>query len=149
MRPRLIGILGTLAVASLLAAPVALADPGQSSWESNSITGVPDLCTGELVDLTIDAHFVNTDAAPFHFNVHIVGVGETTGSTYVGENVVNDIFQALPDGTFLMDHIANVRLVGQGGLSNSWITVREHLIVDSNGNVISGRTDSVSGCQGG
>ena len=148
MRPRLIGILGTLAVASLLAAPVALADPGQSGWGGGS-GRLFDPCTNEYVDNTFSVHFVETDTGLLHFNVHEVGIGETSGATYVGETARTAFTHAAPDGTFLVDIVANVRLVGQGGLSNSWITVREHLIVDSNGNVISGRMDFASGCQGG
>jgi hypothetical protein len=148
MRPRLLGILGALAVAGLLAAPVALAVPGQSGWGGG--TGqFFDQCTNELVDNTFNVHFVETESGPSHFNVHVVGVGEISGATYVGETASNAFVHAAPDGTFLVDQTTNFRVVGQGGLSNSWITVRTHLVFDANGNVISGRTDFVSGCQGG
>src|SRR6478735_7141797 len=145
MRRRLLGVLGALAVASLMAAPVALADPGQSGWDSGS-GQLLDSCTGELVDNDFTIHFVETDTGPSHFNTHIVGIGETSGMKYVGENVGNGFVHAAPDGTFMVDQLANIRLVSHG---NAFITVRIHLVIDSNGNVISGRMDVASGCHGG
>jgi len=148
MRRRFLGVLGALAVASLLAAPVALADPGQSGWDDGS-GQILDSCTGELVDNDFNVHFVETATGPSHFNTHIVGTGETSGSKYVGENVGNGFVHAAPDGTFMVDQVANIRLVSHGDLGNSFITVRIHLIIDSNGHVISGRMDVASGCHGG
>ena len=117
-RLRLLGVLGALAVASLLAAPVALADPGQSGWGSGP-ERLFNACTNEYVDDTFNAHFVETASGPSHFNAHVVGVGETSGSTYFGESTGNAFVHALPDGTFLVDQIDNVRLVSRGSPSNS------------------------------
>ena len=147
MRRRLSFILGTLAVVGLLATPVASAAPGQSFWESG--TGrVLDQCTGEYFDNTFNAHFVETDSGPTHFNVHVEGIGETSGSRYVGENLDNETFHALPDGTFMIDQVLMVRVVSQGNLPNSWFTIHVHLVVDSDGNVISGTSDFSFGCHG-
>jgi hypothetical protein len=147
MRRRLCIILGTLAVVGLLATPVATAAPGQSSWESG--TGVVlDQCTGESFDNTFNAHHVETDSGPFHFNVHVEGIGQTSGSRYVGENVDNEFFHARPDGSFMIDQVLNVRVASQGKLPNSWVTIRIHLVVDSDGNVISGTSDISFGCHG-
>ena len=122
MRRRLPIILGTLAVVGLLATPVASAAPGQSFWESG--TGrVLDECTGEYFDNVFNTHFVETDSGPSHFNTHVEGIGETSGSRYVGENVDNEFFHALPDGTFMIDQVLNVRVVGVGKLPNSWLTI--------------------------
>ena len=147
MRRRLSSMLGTLAVLGLLTTPVASAAPGQSSWESG--TGVVlDQCTGEFFDNAFNAHFVETDSGPFHFNVHVEGIGQTSGSRYVGENVDNEFFHALPDGTFTIDQVLNARVASQGNLPNSWVTIRVHLVVDSDGNVISGTSDISFGCHG-
>ena len=147
MRRRLSIILGTLAVVGLLAPGVASAAPGQSSWDSG--TGVAlDHCTGEYFDNVFRAHFVETDSGPFHFNVHVEGIGETSGSRYVGDNVDNEFFHALPDGTFMIDQVLKARVVSQGNLPNSWLTIRIHLVVDSDGNVISGTSDISFGCHG-
>jgi len=147
MRRRLSIIVGTLAVAALLAPGVASAAPGQSSWESG--TGrVFDECTGEYFDNVFRTHVVETDSGPFHFNVHVEGIGETSGSRYVGENVDNEFFHALPDGTFMVDQVLKVRVVSQGNLPNSWLRIRIHLVVDSDGNVISGTSDFSFGCHG-
>ena len=148
MRRRMSIIFGTLAVVGLLATPVASAAPGQSFWESG--TGVVlDECTGENFDNTFNAHFVETDSGPFHFNTHVEGIGETSGSRYVGNNVDNEFFHALPDDTFGIDQVLNVRVVSQGNLPNSWLTVRIHLVVDSDGTVISGTEEVAFGCRGG
>ena len=147
MRPRLSIIIGTLAVVGLLAPGVASAAAGQSSWDSG--TGVAlDQCTGEYFDNVFNAHFVETDSGPIHFNVHVEGIGETSGSHYVGNNVDNEFFHALPDGTFRIDQVLNVRVVSQGNLPNSWVTIRINLVVDSDGNVISGTSDISFGCHG-
>jgi hypothetical protein len=147
MRRRMSIILGTLAVVGLLATPVASAAPGQSFWDSG--TGrVLDQCTGENFDNVFNTHFVETDSGPTHFNAHVEGIGETSGSRYVGENLDNESFHALPDGTFMIDEVVIVRVVSQGNLPNSWLTVRVHLVVDSDGNVISGTSDISFGCHG-
>jgi len=140
-------ILGTLAIVGLLATPVASAAPGQSFWESG--TGIVlDQCTGENVDNTFNAHFVETDSGPSHFNTHVEGIGETSGSRYVGENTALEISHALPDGTFMIDQVLNVRLVSQGNLPNPGVPIRIRMVVDSDGNVISGTSDISFGCHG-
>ena len=147
MRRRMSIILGTLAIIGLLSTPIASAAPGQSFWESGT-GAVLDQCTGELFDNTFNSHFVETDSGPFHFNTHVEGIGETSGSRYVGDNVDNEFFHALPDGTFMIDTILNVRVVSLGNLPNSWVTIRIHLVVDSDGNVISGTSEISFGCHG-
>ena len=141
-----LGVVMSLAVAT----GVAWAAPGQSSWESNAGT-ILDQCTGENVDNTTYSHFVETDSGPYHFNVHIVGIGETSGARYVGNNLDNEFFHALPDGTFMIDQVLNIRLVSQGNLANSLVlAVHVHVVVDADGNVISGKIDINGGeCQGG
>lgn len=149
MRLRLSTVLGTLMVVGLLATPVASAAPGQSSWESGEVH-VFDQCTGETIDGTFNTHLVETDNGPFHFNVHLQAIGETTGSLYVGDTFDNEFGHALPDGTFLINTLVTVRVVSQGSLSNLIVfTLHFHLVVDSDGNVISGFFDTSSGeCQG-
>ena len=147
MRRRLSIMIGTLAVVGLLTTPVASAAPGQSFWESG--TGVVlDGCTGENFDNVFNTHFVETESGPVHFNTHVEGIGETSGSRYVGDNVGNGFFHALPDGTFMIDQVLVVRTASQGNLPNSWVTIRIHLVVDSDGNVISGTSDVSFGCHG-
>jgi hypothetical protein len=144
MRRRLAFI--ALAVAGLLATPVVSAAPAGSSWESG--TGrIFDECAGEYVDNTFTAHFVETGSGLFHFNVQIAGTGETSGSSYIGGNEDNEYFHASPDGTFTFDQVLNIRLVGEGKLGNSWVAVRIHVILDADGNVISGRGDVSFRCQ--
>jgi hypothetical protein len=149
MRRRLSVILGTLFVVGLLATPVASAAPGQNSWDSNDGTFFND-CTGEVVDNSFHVHFLNTDSGLFHFNLHLVGVGETTGARYEGQTVDNEFGHALPDGTFLIDQVERVRLVSQGRSANSTaFSLHFHLVIDSDGNVISGFFDLSQGvCQG-
>src|SRR4051794_18371637 len=112
---RLLGLIGALAFASLLATPVVSAAPGQSSWDSG--TGrIFDQCTGEFIDNTFTVHVVESDSGPFHFNTHIEGIGETSGARYVGNNLDNEFFHGLPDGTFMVDLVLNIRLVAEGNL---------------------------------
>src|SRR5207342_2847830 len=98
-----------VAVMSLVLTPGgASAGPGQSSWDSG-IGVVLDQCTGEYFDNTFNAHIVETDSGYFHFNVHVEGIGQTSGSRYVGNNVSSEFFHALPDSTFMIDQVLNVR----------------------------------------
>jgi hypothetical protein len=131
----------------VLVTGVASAAPGQSFRDSG--TGkVTDQCTGEVFDDTFNIHVVATASGPFHFNVHIEGIGEKSGSRYVGNNVDNEFAHANPDGTFTVDQVLSVHVVSQGNLPNSLFTIHTHLVVDSDNNVISGRTDSSFACQG-
>ena len=66
----------------------------------------------------------------------------------MGDNVENDFFHALPDGTFMFDQVVIVRVASQGNLPNSWVTIRIHLVIDSDGTVISGTSDISFGCHG-
>jgi hypothetical protein len=137
-----LGVLTSLA----LATGVASAAPGQSSWDDGTAV-LFDQCTGESVANTFKTHLVETDGH-FHFNTHIEGIGETTGLSYVGNNVDNEVFHARPDGNFMVDQVLTVRLVSQGNLPNSWLKLRMHLVVDSDDNVISGTSNFSFGCTG-
>ena len=149
MLRRLFTALGALAIVGLLTTPVVSAAPGQSSWESGD-GAFFDQCTGEVVDNTFNVHSVNTDSGPSHFNVQVVGVGETTGARYEGQNVDNEFAHALPDGTFMIDQVLSVRVESQGKSANSiGISLHFHLVIGSDGNVISGFFDISQGvCQG-
>jgi len=149
MRRRLSVFLGNLLVVGLLTTPVASAAPGQNSWESGTGTFF-DGCTGEQVDNSFSVHFMSGDGAPFHFNLQLVGIGETTGARYVGSTVDNESVHALPDGTVLAGRIINVRVVSQGSSPNSLVfALHYHLVLDANNNVISGFFDMNNGsCQG-
>jgi hypothetical protein len=147
MRRRLSIILGTLAVVGLLATPVASAAPGQSSWEIVEGTA-PNQCTGELFDNSGMVHFVETDTGHFHFNNHLEGIGETSGTRYVIDTQDNQFLHANPDGTFTIDQVLNLRIVSLGNLPDSWLTIHVHLVVDSDGNVVSGSSDFSFGCHG-
>src|SRR4051812_26800562 len=148
MRRRLSIILGPLAVVGLLTTPVASAAPGQSSWEDFEATA-HNACTGEDFVNSGRVHFVETVAGPFHFNNHYEGIGVTSGTRYVANTQDNEFAHANPDGTFTIDQVLNVRVVSLGNLPDSWLTVQVHLVVDSDGNVISGSSDVSFGCHGG
>ena len=133
----------------VLATGVASAAPGQSGWDSGS-GRLFDGCTGEWVDNDFTVHVVETNSGHFHLNLHIEGIGETSGSRYVGNTIDNEFGHALPDGNFLIDQVQNVRLVSQGKLPNSLVfAIHLHMVVDADGNVISGKIDINGGqCQG-
>jgi len=128
---------------------VATAAPGQSEWDGG-VWNVPNGCTGEQIVGTFNAHFVNTDSGPSHFNVQLVGVGQTTGARYEGKSISNGFFHALPDGNFMVDQIVNVRTVAQGNLPNSTVfQLHFHLVLDADNNVVSGFFDqNDESCQG-
>jgi len=146
---RLLGFVSALGVAGLLAAPVVSAAPAQSGWDGGS-GRLFDNCTGEYVVNDFTVHVVEADSGLFHVNTRLEGIGETTGSRYVGTTIDNEFVHALPDGNFLIDQVLYVRLVSQGDLPNSLVfAIHLHLVVDPDGNVISGMTNINAGeCQG-
>jgi hypothetical protein len=133
----------------VLGAGVASAAPGQSGWDGGS-GQLFDGCTGENVDNDFTVHTVATGSGHFHLNIHIEGIGETSGARYVGNTNDNEFAHALPDGNFLIDQVLRVRLVSQGKLPNSLVlALHLHQVVDADGNVISGKIDINGGaCQG-
>jgi hypothetical protein len=150
MRRRILSALGALAVVGLLTTPVASAAPGQNSWD-NGAGRFFDGCTGEWVDNTYTTHEMSGDHAPFHFNLHLVGIGETTGMSYIGNTINNQSVHPLPDGNGMGGQVFTVRVVSQGSSPNSLVfAFHYHLVVDANGNVISGFFDinSDGSCQG-
>jgi len=147
MRRRRSITFGVLAIVGLLTTPVASAAPGQSSRDTGEGRAF-NQCTGEFFDNTFTVHQVETESGPFHFNTHIEGIGETTGTRYVGNNVDNEFVHANPDGTSTVDQVLNVRVVSQGKSPDSWLTVHIHVVVAADGSVISGTEDVSFGCRG-
>jgi hypothetical protein len=145
-RHRLFGLLGAVALAGLLAAPVAAAGVNQE-WDM--VGGRPfDGCTGEYFDNSGQVHFVEKDTGLFHFNVHVEGVGETSGSRYVNDTEDNENLHAAPDGTYTYDQVLNFKVVSQGSLPNDQGTIRIRLVFDAQGNLISGTDNESFACQG-
>jgi hypothetical protein len=138
-----------LAGLGLLTTPVASAAPGQNSWDSGTGSFF-DGCTGEWVDNSDAIHEMSGDHAPFHFNLHLAGIGETTGTTYIGNTINNQSVHPLPDGNGMGGAVITVRVVSQGSSPNQvGFALHYHLVVDANGNVISGFFDLNNGsCQG-
>ena len=69
-------------------AGVATAAPGQSEWDSG-VWNVTNGCTGEQIVGTFESTSSSTEIGPSHFNVHLVGVGQTTGARYEGQTESN------------------------------------------------------------
>jgi hypothetical protein len=148
MRRRLFGILGTLAVAGLLASPVSAAAPVENGW--NTFTGrIPDnSCTGEAIDDHGSTHSVILPGPFSHLNVHWVGIGETSGVAYVSDTTINAPAHRSPDGTFTFDFLVNLNVVSAGGSSNATFKLADHQVYDSSGNLISETTNVSSACRG-
>ena len=146
MRRRLFGILGAVAVVCLLAAPVSAAAPLENGWDT--FTGsVFDSCTGEVVDNSGKVHTVLTESIS-HNNVHLVGIGETSGVAYVGSNTINAPVHVAADGSYTADLRVHVSLVSMGSSPNAQTTIRLHQVFDADGNLISETSDLSSDCRG-
>jgi hypothetical protein len=146
-RLRLFGLVGALALAGLLAAPVAAAGPVNQGWDM--VGGrAPDQCTGEYFDNSGKVHFVEEDSGLFHFNVHVEGLGETSGLRYVYDVQDNENLHAAPDGTYIYDRVLNFGLVSQGSSPNQRLTIRIRQVFDSQGNLISDSENVSFDCQG-
>lgn len=144
---RLLSFFAALAVASLLAAPVSAAAPLENGWET--FTGsVFNPCTGELVDNGGTDHFVVTNGFA-HDNVHYVGVGESSGVTYVGNNTINAPVHPSAHGTFTADFMVTINLVSTGSAPNQRLTLSDQQVFDSSGNLISETTSFSMVCRGG
>lgn len=81
----------------MLAIGPAKADTLTNTDAPFSPSGLPNPCSGELIDVSGVAHFVlheTTDGAgglhgDLHVNVEAKGVGETSGANYVGNAQLN------------------------------------------------------------
>jgi len=147
LRLRLFGLFGAVALAGLLAAPVAATGPVGQEWDAIVGGRAFDQCSCEYFDNSGKVHFLGSDSGLFHFNVHIEGVGESSGLRYVYDAVDNENLHANPDGTYSYDHIVNFGLKSQGSSPNQRITVRIRQVFDSQGNLISDSENVSFDCQ--
>ena len=145
MRPRLFGVVGAVAVASLLAAPVSAAGLQENGWDTFSGT-VPDPCTGELIDDVGRVHTVVTGQTS-HSNVHFTAVGESSGAAYVDNTSINAVVHAGPGGTFTASFTVYLNLVSMGSSPNQRLIFSDDQVFDSSGNLISETTVSSVECQ--
>lgn len=144
---RLLSFFAALAVASLMAAPVSAA-AAQSGRDTFSDQHLFNSCTGEVVDNGGTDHFVVTNGF-VHDNVHYVGIGESSGVRYVGNNEINVPSHPSAGGTFTTDFKVTVNIVSAGGASNLRITISDKQVFDSSGNLISETTTFSQLCPGG
>src|SRR5215471_13549814 len=135
MRRSLLTLLGAIALIGAMAAPVSAAPVTENGWDAIIGGRAFNSCTGEWFDNNGKVHNVNKDTSGlFHYNVHVVGVGETSGQRYQYNAGDNEQVQASPDGTFTFHQVINFGLVSQGGSSNLRLTLRLTQVFDANGN---------------
>jgi hypothetical protein len=146
MRRRLLGVIGSLAIASLLASPVSAAAPLENGWDTFTGTAF-DSCTGEFFDNSGRVHTVLTEGFS-HNNVHYVGIGESSGRVYVGNTTIKAPVHVAPDGTITADLFVNLRLVTKGNAPNLQLTLSDEQVFDSSGILISETTDFSLDCRG-
>ena len=148
MRGRLFSVIGAMAVIGLLATPVSAAAPLENGWVT--FTGrIPyNSCTGEAIDDHGSVHTVLLPGPFSHFNVHWVGVGESSGAAYVSDATNNTPAHRSPDGTFTADVLLNLNIVSQGALSNTVLKFTDQQVFDSSGNLISETINFSSVCRG-
>lgn len=120
-----------------------------------SLTGVPDSCSSELVDVSGIAHFVLSEAldgagglhASLHVNVEAKGVGETSGAAYVGNAELNANLNNLGKGSAQnLTVIVNARLNGQGSVANANLKVTFHVTASPDGTVTAEVVNLSLGC---
>ena len=92
-------------------------------------------------------HTVLTESTS-HNNVHLVGIGETSGVAYVGNNTINAPVHVAADGSYTADLRVHISLVSMGSSPNAQTTIRLHQVFDSDGNLISETSDFSSDCRG-
>ena len=146
---RLISIFAALVVAGVLAAPASAAAPLENGWDT--FTGsLFDQCTGEVVDNSGTTHAVLLANGLEHLNVQLVGIGESSGVTYVGHNAVAAPLPIHPsaDGTFTATALVSVLLVSNDGSPNQMISFRDVQVFDSSGNLLSDTFTMSFNCRG-
>jgi len=146
MRRRLFSIVGALAFASLLAAPVAAKGNIENGWDTFE-GSVFDSCTGEVLDDHGRVHTVLTDGFS-HFNLHLEAIGEWSGVAYVGNNSLNAPVHVAPDGTSTVDQHLRISLVSKGPSPNLMLTIRIQQVFDASGNLIFETVDVSQACRG-
>jgi hypothetical protein len=136
-----------VAAATILAASTAQAQTNNGNYACSSLTGNVffNPCTGEnvlitdgqvctSVSLKVDAsggfHFT------FQFKSDFVGVGLTTGASYVEHNAAGEVENV--SGTslqFNFDFKQNYHVQTSGPANNLTIKELDHITVDANGNI--------------
>ncbi|MFI5251961.1 MAG: hypothetical protein ACHQQQ_05945 [Bacteroidota bacterium] len=128
-----------LGLAILLAIPV-FSFAGNVMNQTFPISGtVTDLCTGELVNYTGEAHIViNSSTNPdgtvrlvAHESIRITGVGQTSGASYVGNQTEQERVIQSTGCPFSLTDAIFFRLIGKGPVPNEQIRVGVTLTVDA------------------
>jgi len=152
MRRRLFSILGALAVVGLLAAPVSAAAPVEKGWDSIIGGRAFDQCTNEWFDNNGRVHTVLKDTASpqpsVHNNVHLEGIGESSGGAYVYNTTINSHVHVAADGSYTADQAVHFILVSKGNAPNMRITFLLHQAFASDGSLISETSDFSLDCRG-
>jgi hypothetical protein len=112
-------------------------------------------CTGEDVDLTYEGEInirgvINNNRVNInlHANIHLDGVGQTSGDTYVGHISQKETLNgSLNNGQFVGSVVANANLNTSGGGNNVKETITFHVTVNANGDVTVVRAADSQVCQ--
>ncbi len=144
---RLLSFFAALAVAGLLAAPVSAAS-ASNEWDTWTDAHLFSPCTNEVVENSGSVHITDLGNGYFRFDTHFVGIGETSGVTYIGNNELISPARVNGDGTVTVDVMASIKLTSLGSLPNQILTIRNVFVYDANGNLISQTLDFTLSCQG-
>jgi hypothetical protein len=151
MRHRVVGFLASLALISLLVPSVSAAVTSNTTSDVGPFTFTA-LCTGETITIEGTIHLVfrlNADgSAGAHENVHLDGTGTPSGGGYAYNGETNQQLHVAADGSFTLDARSQAVLVAKGKAPNERIVITQHLVVDSNGNVVVDDFSVTDDCQG-
>jgi hypothetical protein len=144
---RLSALSALIAAIWLVPTPVWAAAPIENGWDS--FTGsVLDTCTGEIFDNSGKVHALVTSQGFSHNNLHYVGIGESSGGSYVADTTINAPLHPSAGGTLTADFMVNLIVVSTASAPNLRLTFSDQQIFDSNGNLISETIKFSSSCPG-
>jgi hypothetical protein len=115
-------------------------------------------CSGEVVGLEGEIHFVVTETTDssggVHFTGHsnyqnVYGIGLDSGEDYRLVNVTNSptVEHAVEDGASVITSTTRLMVIGPGKDNNYTVTGITHLTVNNNGEITSVKFEFESGCQ--
>ena len=144
---RALAVVGLIAIgmlASTTAAQAAVIANTTQPISSTVLVPCANGGLGEFVDLSGNLHHLvtytlngSTVRGTEQFQPEgVSGVGETTGSSYVGTGVTrNEFTGGLSNGRFEMTFVNNFRMIGLGGAPNYLVHETSHVTIASDGAV--------------
>ncbi len=145
-------LLTALAILPLLAGPIKAAPPTVVIVPVDAV--VLSTCaenvhvTGDMVESTSIVTKNGITHFSFHVRAHLDGVGVTSGESYTLNASTLEEQNSKGDFPAEANIVLHELLVSRGGSPNEKVTIRIHITINANGDVVVDRSDMSDDCEG-